>query len=475
TSTCWVEIAHHLLELTTEDLSMGGLGLMGVPTTWQVGQQIRVKLHLPVTAEPVWLEGIVAWCRGDRAGIQFNLTAAEQILVERSVEHLLQSQGLLKVVQRTVTESLRRFLKQKLPDYMVPSSFIPLSALPLTPNGKVDRRALTTYELASAPELGVDTPRTLTEEMLAGIWAEVLGLERVGIHDNFFELGGHSLLATQIISRIRSVLQVELPLRNLFEFPTIATLAQSLASDRLHPSGQQAPPILPVDRNQPLPLSFPQQQMWLLSQVQTELPAYNYLFAFQLPGLLNPTALEQALNEIIRRHEAWRTNFVLMNGSPVQVIHAARTVQLPKLDLRSLAATERESEAMQRLSVEVQRPFDLAADLLLRPYLIRLDETDYRLCLVLHHIIYDGLSLVNFLQELEVLYKAFCAHKPSPLPELAIQYADFAAWQRQWLQPPILEPHLAYWQQQLADLPTLQLPCDRPRPAHPSFAGHWQE
>jgi amino acid adenylation domain-containing protein len=471
---CWVESANSMVELLTEDLSLGGLGVIGAPAHWQPEQQVRAKLHLPVTAELVYLEGTVAWCRGDRAGIQFNLTPSEQLLLQSSVEHLLQNQGLLKVLQRTITESLRRFLKQKLPDYMVPSTFMPLSALPLTPNGKVDRRALAASELVTSIE-STDTPRTLTEEILVGIWGEVLGLEQVGIHDNFFELGGHSLLATQIISRIRSALQVELPLRNLFEFPTITTLAQSLESDRLHPSGEPTPAILPVARNQPLPLSFPQQQMWLLSQVQTELPSYNYLIAFQLPGLLNPTALEQALNEIIRRHEAWRTNFVLNEGLPVQVIHEARTVQLPRLDLRSLAATERESEALQRLSVEVQRPFDLAADLLLRPYLIRMDETDYRLCLVLHHIIYDGLSLVNFLKELEVLYKAFCARKPSPLPELPIQYADFAAWQRQWLKPQILEPHLTYWKQQLANLPTLQLPSDRPRPANQSFAGHWQE
>lgn len=370
--------------------------------------------------------------------------------------------------QAPTLSDLRHFLKEKLPEYMVPDRFAMLESLPLTPTGKIDRRALPAPNQTRPAIAEFVAPRTRVEEVLAGIWAEVLGLEQVGIHDNFFELGGHSLLGVQIVSRLRCALQVEIPLRTLFESPTVAELGSNLETNCL----QQAPPIVPVLQRHELPLSFPQQQMWLFAQLQPHLPYHNSLIALRLPGQVNVIALEKALNEIIKRHEAWRTNFSTIDGLPVQVIQQPSTLSLPVVDLRELPQTEREAKALQLATEQVRRPFNLSSDLLLRSTLMQLSDSECRLFLTLHHIIYDGLSLNNvFFKELETLYQAFCAGKTALLPSLPVQYADFAVWQRQWLQPQILEPHLAYWKQQLANLPFLQLPTDRPRPACPTFKG----
>ncbi|MBD2772939.1 non-ribosomal peptide synthetase [Iningainema tapete] len=374
--------------------------------------------------------------------------------------------------QAALTNSdLRRFLKEQLPEYMVPSAFVVLESLPITPNGKVDRKSLPAPEIRLELEQSFVAPRTLIEEVLAGIWVEVLKVERVGIHDNFLELGGHSLLAIQVISRMRDILGVEFPLRSLFEAPTVIELAQYVETQQQNP--KLLPPIQPVERTQNLPLSFGQEQMWLVDQLVSNIPVYNEPSTIRLPENVNVAALEKALNEIVQRHEILRTTYYTIDGQPMQVIAPSLTIPLPVVDLRSLATSEREVEALRLATLEARQRFDLTTGPLLRTTLMQLDETDYRLFLTSHHIIDDGVSSFSiFLPELQTLYQAFCAGKPSPLKEVPIQYADFAVWQRQCLQSEVLEPQIAYWKQQLADLPVLELPTSRPQ--RQSYAGSRQ-
>ncbi|MUH00601.1 amino acid adenylation domain-containing protein, partial [Scytonema sp. UIC 10036] len=382
----------------------------------------------------------------------------------------------------TISE-LRQFLKTKLPEYMVPNAIVILEALPLTPNGKVDHRALPSPELDRELLDKFFAPRNPIEEMLALIWADVLKVEQVGIHDNFFELGGHSLLATQLISRIRTSLKVELPLRSLFAAATVAQLAQEIQQWQQQQLELAAPPLLPTPRNAHLSLSFAQQRLWFLDQFKPNSAIYNIPGAFRLQGQLQVTALEQSLGEIIARHEVLRTNFITVDGQPVQIIHTETTWSLSILDWQHLPKSEQEIATQQLAIVQSQRPFDLANEPLFRATLVVLSETEHILLVCMHHIVSDGWSIGVFVQELAALYNAFCQGQPSlrdatqtPLAPLPIQYADFALWQRQWLQGDVLQSQLAYWQQQLANAPAfLSLPTDRPRPAVQTFSGAHQE
>ncbi|MEG4485051.1 amino acid adenylation domain-containing protein [Microcoleus sp. D2_18a_B4] len=372
----------------------------------------------------------------------------------------------LKTQDSELIKDLRSYLKQKLPQYMIPSAFVLLESLPLTPNGKIDRRSLPAPDINRAEfESNFADPRTPDEQLIAEIWAEVLGLERVGIHDNFFELGGHSLLATQAISRLREAFQLEVPLRSLFESPTVATVTESLlqyrASQKL-----KAPPIKAASRQEELPLSFAQQRLWFLDQLQPGNPAYNIPAAVRLKGALNVAVLEQTFQEIIKRHEALRTTFNSVEGRPAQVIISSFNFTLPIVNLRELSQAEREAEAMRLAAEEARQPFDLTKWPLLRVTLLHLDETEYLLLLTVHHIVADGWSMGVLVREVAALYEAFCSGKPSPLPELAVQYADYAVWQINWLQGEVLEAKLADWKQQLGQiLPPLQLPAKQPRSA----------
>jgi amino acid adenylation domain-containing protein len=372
-----------------------------------------------------------------------------------------------------IPTDLRSFLKRTLPEYMVPSAFVLLDSLPLTPSGKVDRKALPAPD-RSRPgmEEGYVAPRNPIEELIAEIWAEVLRLEKVGIQDNFFDLGGHSLLATQVASRMRESLQVEFPLRALFEKPTVSELAEQVEAARRKARGAQALPILAVSREGDLPLSFAQQRLWFLDQLEAESSAYNIPGSIRLRGPLNVAALERSLNEIVRRHEALRTTFPAIDGEPVQKITASLPLTLAVVDLTDRAEDTREDEAQRIVSEEARRPFDLSRGPLLRVKLIRLGEQDHVLILILHHIVSDGWSMGLLYRELSVLYRAFTDDRPSPLADLPIQYADFAVWQREWLRGEVLESQLSYWKNQLAGAPAmLNLPADRPRPALQSFRG----
>jgi non-ribosomal peptide synthetase component F/alpha-ketoglutarate-dependent taurine dioxygenase/NRPS condensation-like uncharacterized protein len=316
----------------------------------------------------------------------------------------------------------------------------------------------------------ISSPHTPVEEILVNIWTQVLRLQ-VGIHDNFFELGGHSLLATQVMSKVRQTFHLELPLRHLFEAPTVASFAKRIENAQRTDLGWQIPPLLPVPRNGELELSFAQRRLWFLAQLEGASCTYNEPAILQLNGFLHVAALEQSFREIVRRHEVLRTNFPMVNGKPVQAIAPSVSVTLPVLDLRDFQPEEQSVKVQQLILEEVQRPFDLAKELLLRVSLFQLGEKSHVLLLVMHHIVCDGWSTGIFIRELSALYKAFATCAPSPLPELSIQYADFAYWQHQWLQGEVIEKHLSYWKKQLANLPVVELPTDHQRPEFQTFRG----
>ncbi|MFN6464051.1 MAG: non-ribosomal peptide synthetase [Nostoc sp. DedVER02] len=374
--------------------------------------------------------------------------------------------------QKLTVSFVRSFLKSKLPEYMVPSAIVILEALPLTPNGKLDRRALPAPDLHSQLLDKYVAPRNPIEEILSLIWAQVLKVEQVGIHDNFFELGGHSLLATQLISRVRTSLKVELPLRSLFAAPTVAELSQNIQRSQQQDLELIALPILPRTENAELPLSYAQTRLWFLDKLNPNSAFYNFPIALRLVGTLNRTALEQSLQEIIHRHEALRTNFVIVDGKPSQIIQTQKNCTLSVVDFKHLSPTEEEI-ALQQLA---QQPFDLANEALVRATLVVLSQTEHTLLVCMHHIVSDGWSMGVFVQELAALYNAYSQGEPSPLTPLPIQYADFALWQRNWLQGDVLQSQLSYWQQQLANAPALlSLPTDRPRPSMQTFAGAYQQ
>ncbi|MEH2284140.1 MAG: amino acid adenylation domain-containing protein, partial [Nostoc sp.] len=372
----------------------------------------------------------------------------------------------------TLGSELRQFLNAKLPEYMVPSTFVLLESLPLTSNGKIDRRALPTPELDRTLLEKYVAPRTPIEEMLAQIWAQVLKIDQVGIHNNFFELGGHSLLATQLVSRIRNIFKVELPLRELFARPTVAELAQSIEQLQQQNLELSAPPILPRAENAELPLSYAQQRLWFLDQLQPNSASYNIPFGLRLVGTLNVVALEQSLIEIIHRHEALRTNFITVDGQAAQIIQTETNWSVTVVELQNLPTIEQEIAAQKLVQQQAIQPFDLAEEALFRATLVILSETEQWLLVCMHHVVSDGWSISVFVQELQALYNAYSQGESSPLLPLPIQYADFALWQRQWLQGEVLNSQLSYWKQQLANAPTfLPLPTDRPRPAVQTFNG----
>jgi hypothetical protein len=372
----------------------------------------------------------------------------------------------------TAAEALRAHLRAKLPEYMVPSAFVLLEALPLSPNGKIDRKALPPPDRAGTESAGVYVaPRTPVEEAVAAVWAEVLGLPRVGAHDNFFDLGGHSLLATRVVSRLRDLFQTEMPLRSLFEKPTISALAEEVEHSCGLGEVSHAPPLQPFSRSGELPLSFAQQRLWFLDHWQPGSALYNIAAAVRLTGPLNVVALEQSLREIVRRHEVLRTTFAMVEGRPAPVFAEEPNLRLLLVDLSELAAGEREAEVELRAAEEAERPFDLAHGPLLRVTLLRLAPEEHMVLVVMHHIVSDGWSISVLNREVAALYEAYAAGQPSPLPELPVQYADYAVWQRRWLEGGSLNQQVAYWKERLAGATALDLPCDWPRPATPSYRG----
>ncbi|MCA1682083.1 MAG: condensation domain-containing protein, partial [Actinobacteria bacterium] len=355
----------------------------------------------------------------------------------------------------------------RLPDYMVPSAFVVLDELPLTPNGKLDRKALPAPDFAAAVGDGYIAPRTDTERVLAGIWAEVLGVQRVGIEDDFFELGGDSILSFRTLSRIRATFGVNLSARAVFDAPTVARLAALLPAA---PRPDDAERIIPVPRDRALPLSSAQQRLWFLNELISDGTEYNTGVGLRLSGALDPGALRAALDALVSRHESLRTTFHTLDGHGVQVVAARGEIPLRAVDLTTMEFSERGTAADQALAEELSHSFDLQRGPLTRAVLVRLAEDDHVLLLSQHHIITDGWSVGVLTDELAELYAAVRG-APIELPELSIQYPDFAVWQRERLSDQVLEPHLDYWKRKLAGIETLELPTDRPRPYLRSTAG----
>jgi amino acid adenylation domain-containing protein len=367
---------------------------------------------------------------------------------------------------------LRAHLAARLPEYMVPSFFVTLDALPLTPNGKVDRRALPPPERRSVGQEPL-APRTVTEELLLSIWAEVLGLDRPGVHDNFFDLGGHSLLATRIASRVRQVFGVDLPLQRLFELPTAQGLARFLDTAIRSGGRSLQPALLAEPRPHDLPLSYGQERLWFLHQLAPESSVLNIANAFRLSGGLDAVSLAASLGEICRRHEVLRTRIDDLDGVPRQTVLKPGPMPLPVVDLGGLSAGPARGREMQRLAdAEVDLPFDLSAGRPFRALLLRACEREHVLVLTLHHLAADGGSLEILLRELAELYEASIQGRSPRLPAAPLQFADYALWQRRCWSGEAFEPQLAFWRRQLAAPPPAPfLPGQRERPATPRFRG----
>ncbi|HEX8242368.1 MAG TPA: condensation domain-containing protein, partial [Longimicrobium sp.] len=367
-------------------------------------------------------------------------------------------------------EVLRAHLSERLPEYMVPAAYVRLDALPLTPNGKVDRRALPAPEGDAFAARAYEAPASEAERAVAEIWSELLGVERVGRGDHFFELGGHSLLAVQVGSRVRRALGAEVASGELFARPVLADFARSLeAAERAETTA-----IAPVDRGEPIALSFAQQRLWFLEQLGGMGAAYHIPMSLRLRGELDRGALVRSLDRIVARHEVLRTTFPAVDGEPVQRIAPVEEsgFRLVEHDLRASADAE---DALRRLvSDEAGAPFDLARGPLVRGRLVRMAADDHVLLLTMHHIVADGWSMGVLHRELAALYAAFARGDADPLPPLPVQYADYAAWHRRRVEGPVVEAQAEYWTETLAGAPELlELPTDHPRPARQDFAGAW--
>jgi hypothetical protein len=356
---------------------------------------------------------------------------------------------------------LREFMRQRVPAYMVPAAIVQIPSVPLTSNGKVNRKALPEPEIQDIHGTEQIRPKKAEEEIVSGIFAEVLNLDAVGVRQNFFEAGGHSLLVTQVTSRIRNAFEVEMPVKILFENPTVAGLAQWVRSAR-GVAPVLTPPLVRVPRNNDLPLSYAQQRLWFLQQLDPASTAYSMPLSLRLLGTLDTNKLVQSLQEIVRRHEVLRTTFPSVEGHAKQMIAEQMDLRVAVIDLAHLPALEKEAAARDRVRDEAIVPFDLSQGPLVRVKLLRLDNEDHVLVINMHHIITDGWSTPIMVRELTRFYEAFINSSTPDLPELKIQYADFAVWQRQWLRDDILENYLSYWRKQLTGAPDLALPYDPP-------------
>ncbi|MBA1379346.1 non-ribosomal peptide synthetase, partial [Pseudomonas brassicacearum] len=376
------------------------------------------------------------------------------------VGYVVPASGEVPEPDASLRATLKAALKAQLPDYMVPAHLLFLAWLPLTPNGKIDRKALPAPDASDVQQAYV-APRSEAEQQVAAIWQDVLKLERVGLEDNFFELGGHSLLVTQVVSRIRRVLGIEVPLRSLFEHSTLQAFVAAFEAA----PGEQVPALVPVPRDAPLPLSFAQERQWFLWKMDPDSAAYNIPTALRMRGTLDKDALRKSFAALVARHESLRTLFVEEDGRTCQVIRGQGEADFVEQRLAG-----RDIQVL--IEQQTHRPFDLLTDSLLRVALLEVDEQEHILVLTLHHIVSDGWSLQVMVDDLMSLYSAFVQGQQAHLPPLAVQYADYAVWQRQWMAAGERDRQLAYWSGQLGgEQPLLELPTDHPRPAQQSLRG----
>ena len=364
-------------------------------------------------------------------------------------------------------EELQHALKQQLPPYMLPSAYMVVESFPLTLNNKIDRQALPVPQFDRST---IKLPTTLIETRIAEIWQTVLGIKQIGIEDNFFLLGGYSLLATQVVIRIRELFQVDLSLRQFFQAPTIADLATIIQQATSIPLAVPTVPLVPVNHQQPLPLSFAQEQLWFLDQMINNSSAYNIPTAIRMQGAIDYVSLANGVDQLVQRHAILRTRFTLIDDQPKQCIMEQGTVRVHSIDLQGLSIEQREAQITELAQTEAHQPFQLEQGPLLRVRLIKVAPDDHVLLITIHHIIADGWSMGILLRELTLL--SMPAQHQQPLPELPVQYADYATWQRTWLQGDTLKQQLDFWRQQLAGAPALlNVPTDYPRPRIQQFAG----
>ena len=368
-------------------------------------------------------------------------------------------------------EALREHLSQSLPQHMMPNAFVMLAELPLTTSGKVDRKALPMPQGHQEREGGIYRPPETPEQILvADIYATVLGIERAGLSDHFFHVGGHSLLATQVVARLRTALSLDVPLRAVFEAPTVAGLAAYITTMQTTPADADMPALVPIARDETHALSYAQERLWFLNQLQPDSPFYNIPGGLRLRGELDANALQQAFCRLIERHEVLRTTYVNRGGKPRQRIGPSVAVTIPCMDI-SAAADLGETALADAVREEAETPFDLTQDLMVRAKLLRMDRQEHVLLVTLHHIAADGWSMGILLSELAALYSAYSANQDCALPALQVQVVDVASWQRQWFASGALDEQLSYWRQALAGLSPLELPTDRSRPAQQQFRG----
>ena len=362
---------------------------------------------------------------------------------------------------------VKKFVAAKLPEYMVPATIIVLNSMPLTHSGKLDRRALPNPDdCLGLTDRIIEPPQTSTETLLAALWSEVLGTKDVGRNDHFFGLGGHSLLAIQLVSRIRKDLHLEIPLRLIFEAPTLTELARSVdeALRSKEHIADPAPVLASTPRHE-APVSQSQARIWYMHQLAPRSAAYNITVPIRFSGVIQKEALTRSLEEVVQRHDSLRTTFRSVRGEPVQIISPTLTVDMTEIDLGNFPADGRVNEAKRIASEEARRPFDLENGPLFRVLLIRLCDDDHVLLLNMHHVISDQWSLGIIARELTGLYNGFCKSSPLSMAGLPTQYTDFARWQDQWFIGDRLDAQLAYWKKQLADMKPLALPTDHPRPS----------
>ena len=438
-------------------LSDGNIEFLG-----RIDHQVKIRGFRIETGE-------VEVVLGQHPGIKETVVTAREVRPgdNRLIAYVVREPG-----QTTALNDLRSFLQEKLPEYMVPSVFVMLDSLPLTPAGKIDRKSLPEPHIERPDtENECISPRTQTEKLLAGIWCEVLGISQVGIHDNFFSLGGHSLLATQVMSRIKEAFHVEVALRRLFETPTVAGLSDAVSMVVDKKQGASPEQTATGSGEEGFPLSFAQQRLWFLNQLEPESPAYNIMFVIRLIGHINTDALEKSISEVLKRHEVLRSVFSAVTDEPVQRINHSAVFTLQQVDISNLPEQQREPEAKLLAREELSRVFDLEAGPLLRAVLAHLKPQEHILILTVHHIVYDAWSTGILYRELSAYYEAFAKGLPASLPELPMQYAEYAFWQRKWLDGEKLEEQIRFWKEHLRDLTPLDLPADHPRPEVQTFNG----
>ena len=370
-------------------------------------------------------------------------------------------------------EELRTHLSGKLPEYMVPVRIVVMERLPMTANGKIDRAALLEPEgIGKEQERGKKRARSPIEQALAEIWGERLRVEEVGIEDNFFELGGHSLLGTRVMSQIRETFQVEIPLRRLFERPTVRGLAESIEEALREGAGLEIPGIERVSREGRIALSYAQERLWFLDRLEPGLAAYNIQVKVKIRGGLKLWGMEEGIRRVMRKHEVLRTRFEEEEGGGVQVIEREEAVDIVEIDVRGMREEEQEEEVRRISKGEAEKGFDLSRLPLLRVRVIKRGEEEHIAVMTIHHIVCDGWSLGILMREVAEEYERAVRGEEMREEEMKIQYADYGEWQRGWLRGEVLERQMRYWRGQLGDgIAALELPSERPRPAIQTFKG----